>query len=55
MSPFALKAGQTICLGCGARIGNTSADKIEHLTTPSRARARQKHQRTNSTPKRGAA
>ena len=49
MSPFALKAGQTICLGCGARIGNTSADKIEHLTTPSRARARQKRRMTNHT------
>lgn len=34
--------GTTICLTCGARIGNTTADRIEHLTTPSRARHRAK-------------
>jgi hypothetical protein len=47
MSPFKVEAGKTICLGCGARIGPTTADKVEHLTTPSRAhaRARQKQQR----------
>jgi len=51
MSPFILDldTNQAICLGCGARIGNTDADKVEHLTTPSRARARQKHQRATTT------
>ena len=51
MSPFVLDldTDQVICLGCGARIGNTDADKVEHLTTPSRARARQKHQRATTT------
>jgi hypothetical protein len=45
MSPFKVEAGKTICLACGARIGPTTADKIEHLTTPSRAHAREKQQR----------
>ena len=51
MSPFVLDldTDQVICLGCGARIGNTDADKVEHLTTPSRARARQKQQRATTT------
>ena len=51
MSPFVLDldTDQVICLGCGARIGNTDADKVEHLTTPSRARARQKHRTTTTT------
>jgi len=51
VSPFVLDldTDQAICLGCGARIGNTSADKVEHLTTPSRARARQKHRTTTTT------
>ena len=51
MSPFILDRGtdQAVCLGCGARIGNTDADKVEHLTTPSRARARQKHQHATTT------
>ena len=51
MSPFVLDldTDQVICLGCGARIGNTDADKVEHLTTPSRARARQKRQRATTT------
>ena len=32
--------GDTVtCLACGARIGNNAADKVEHLTTPSRAKA----------------
>ena len=51
MSPFVLDldTDQVICLGCGARIGNADADKVEHLTTPSRARARQKRRMTNHT------
>jgi hypothetical protein len=53
VSPFVLDldTDQVICLGCGARIGNTDADKVEHLTTPSRARARarQKRRMTNHT------
>ena len=51
MSPFVLDPDthQAICAGCRARIGNTDADKVEHLTTPSRARARQKHRTTTTT------
>jgi len=51
VSPFVLDPDthQAICAGCRARIGNTDADKVEHLTTPSRARARQKHRLTNHT------
>jgi hypothetical protein len=39
MSPFKVEGKQAVCAGCGARIRNTNGDKIEHLTTPSRAPA----------------
>lgn len=48
--------GTIICLTCGAQIGNTVADRVEHLTTPSRARAAQHSKDTkNTTTKTGHA
>ena len=48
MSPFVVKAGRTTCTTCGARIDNTTAAKVEHLTTPSAAAARCKAAKTKA-------
>lgn len=46
---FKAEGKWSICSGCGARIRNATADRIEHLTTPSRHRAEQKRRTTKPT------